>query len=64
MTDVDLVGKVWNWEVTTEDMPCYFATLKVTRLDGHTGLIYNPLLSKRVFVADPVEPPFVLEYPK
>ena len=63
-TDVDLIGKAWHWEVTTEEMPCYFATLRVKRLDGQEGLIYNTLLSKRVFVADPVEPPFVKEYPK
>ena len=40
-------------------MPCYFATLRVKRLDGKDGLIYNTLLSKRIFVADPVDPPVV-----
>ena len=40
-------------------MPCYFATLKVEKLDGTKGLIYSPLLSKRIVVNEPGRPAFL-----
>ena len=40
-------------------MPCYFATLHVEKLDGTEGLIYSPLVSKRVVINDTGRPPFL-----
>ena len=61
ITEPNLVGQTWRWAATdTEEMPCYYATLQVETLDGRTALINNPLLSKRIFVADPGEPPYLI----
>jgi len=37
--DLGLIGDAWKFEVTTDDMPCYFASLEVERIDGKKALL-------------------------
>lgn len=39
VTDYDLVGEAWKFEITTDEMPCYLASLIVKRIDGKESLL-------------------------
>jgi hypothetical protein len=39
VTDLDLIGEAWEFEVTTEEMPCYLASMVVERIDGKENLL-------------------------
>ena len=63
VTDYDLVGEAWKFEITTDEMPCYLASLIVKRIDGKESLLQHSQITKRIFVADVGEPPYLLKKP-
>ena len=63
VTDLPLVGQAFYFDATgpDQDEKCYISTYLVERLDGERAVYLDPVLAKRLFVADPKEPPYFEE---
>ena len=59
--DLNLSGKAWHWRPNSSSVPCYIASIKVQRIDGTQDLLQNPFVTKRIFVKNTGEPPFITE---